>query len=78
MPPTVSLHSNSAEEEAVRHYMIGNSKQVGSYWSDALGWVHRSGADVYSEEERTVLALPVDAAWIALDEPAALPLAAIA
>jgi len=45
-----------------RIYAIVNSN--GEFWSNSMGWVDQTDADVFSKEETECLDLPIDGKWI--------------
>lgn len=34
------------------------------YWSNDIGWVSKGSADIFTEEERNSLNLPIEGKWV--------------
>ena len=47
-------------------YVIQHYYNWELYWSNDIGWADRSCADVFTQEERDRLNLPIDGVWVRL------------
>jgi len=48
-------------------YVIRNQSDDQLFWSNQDGWVETQ-EDIYSQDERLTLALPIDGIWVLINE----------
>lgn len=59
-------HEEEPVEEA-RHYAIQSTNNPSDWWSNVHGWTEKPQRDIFTQEERDKLRLPMEGEWVEAD-----------
>lgn len=52
----------------MNRYVIRNADNDQLFWSNANGWVESPDEDLFTEDERNALSLPMGGVWVLIGE----------